>query len=77
MGDASSLTVGVFELPLVVPPRRPQCHAGYLVQVGRRVDGSPCQNVHSTVNVQTRLNKPPVPHIRKVLDEYPTYERSE
>ncbi|MCZ4091149.1 MULTISPECIES: hydrolase [Sinorhizobium] len=32
--------------------------------------------VHSTVNVQTGLNKPPVPHIRKALDGYPTYDRT-
>ncbi|MCA1440423.1 hydrolase [Ensifer sp. IC4062] len=32
--------------------------------------------VHSTVNVKTGLNKPPVPHIRKVLGEYPTYDRT-
>lgn len=32
--------------------------------------------VHSTVNVKTGLNKPPVPHIRKVLDQYPTYDRT-
>lgn len=32
--------------------------------------------VHSTVNVQTGLNKPPVPHIRKVLGDYPTYDRT-
>lgn len=32
--------------------------------------------VHSTVNVKTGLNKPPVPHIRKVLGDYPTYDRT-
>ncbi|GAB3461177.1 hydrolase [Massilia terrae] len=32
--------------------------------------------VHSTVNVQSGLNKPPVPHIRKVLGDYPTYDRT-
>ncbi|MDT3381357.1 hydrolase [Labrys portucalensis] len=32
--------------------------------------------VHSTVNVQTGLNKPPVAHIRKVLGDYPTYDRT-
>jgi len=32
--------------------------------------------VHSTVNVQTGLNKPPVPHIQKVLGGYPTYDRT-
>lgn len=32
--------------------------------------------VHSTVNVQTGLNKPPVPHIRKALSGYPTYDRT-
>jgi nicotinamidase-related amidase len=32
--------------------------------------------VHSTVNVQTGLNKPPVPQIHKVLKDYPTYDRT-
>ena len=32
--------------------------------------------VHSTVNVQTGLNKPPIPQLRKVLDKYPTYDRT-
>jgi nicotinamidase-related amidase len=32
--------------------------------------------VHSTVNVNTGLNKPPVPHIRRVLGDYPTYDRT-
>lgn len=32
--------------------------------------------VHSTVNVGTGLNKPPVAHIRKVLGDYPTYDRT-
>lgn len=32
--------------------------------------------VHSTVNVQTGLNKPPVPQIRNVLGNYPTYDRT-
>ncbi|MEK9284594.1 MULTISPECIES: hydrolase [unclassified Bradyrhizobium] len=32
--------------------------------------------VHSTVNVKTGLNKPPVPHIRKVLKEVPTVDRT-
>nr|WP_289851343.1 isochorismatase family protein [Sinorhizobium meliloti] len=32
--------------------------------------------VHSTVNVQTGLNKPPVPHIPKALDGYPIYHRT-
>ncbi|QEN85077.1 hydrolase [Labrys sp. KNU-23] len=32
--------------------------------------------VHSTVNVKTGLNKPPVTHIRKVLSAYPTYDRT-
>ena len=32
--------------------------------------------VHSTVNVKTGLNKPPVPHIRRVLGDYPTYDRT-
>jgi nicotinamidase-related amidase len=32
--------------------------------------------VHSTVNVKTGLNKPPIPQLRKVLDEDPTYDRT-
>ena len=32
--------------------------------------------VHSTVNVKTGLNKPPIPQIRKVLDGIPTIDRT-
>lgn len=32
--------------------------------------------VHSTVNVKTGLNKPPIPHLRNVLDKFPTYDRT-
>lgn len=32
--------------------------------------------VHSTVNVKTGLNKPPIPHLRRVLDQFPTYDRT-
>ncbi|WP_323777705.1 hydrolase [Leisingera sp.] len=32
--------------------------------------------VHSTVNVETGLNKPPIPQLRKVLESYPTYDRT-
>ncbi|MDV3435478.1 hydrolase [Stenotrophomonas sp. C2852] len=32
--------------------------------------------VHSTVNVKTGLNKPPIPQLRKVLGDYPTYDRT-
>lgn len=32
--------------------------------------------VHSTVNVQTGLNKPPIPQLRKVLEKFPTYDRT-
>ncbi|MBM7331774.1 hydrolase, partial [Agrobacterium sp. S2] len=32
--------------------------------------------IHSTVNVKTGLNKPPVPQIQKVLGNYPTYDRT-
>lgn len=32
--------------------------------------------VHSTVNVKTGLNKPPIPQVRKVLADYPTYDRT-
>lgn len=32
--------------------------------------------VHSTVNVETGLNKPPIPQIRKALAGYPTVDRT-
>ncbi|KQY52293.1 hydrolase [Lysobacter sp. Root494] len=32
--------------------------------------------VHSTVNVKTGLNKPPITHLRKVLRDVPTYDRT-
>ncbi|MES2163707.1 MAG: hydrolase [Pseudomonadota bacterium] len=32
--------------------------------------------IHSTVNVQTGLNKPPIPQLRKVLEGYPTIDRT-
>jgi len=32
--------------------------------------------IHSTVNVETGLNKPPVPQVRKVLADHPTYDRT-
>ena len=32
--------------------------------------------VHSTVNVKTGLNKPPSPQLRKVLDKFPTHDRT-
>jgi len=32
--------------------------------------------VHSTVNVKTGLNKPPIPQLRKVLDKFPTVDRT-
>ncbi|MET4728021.1 nicotinamidase-related amidase [Lysobacter enzymogenes] len=32
--------------------------------------------VHSTVNVQTGLNKPPIPQLRKALKGIPTYDRT-
>ena len=32
--------------------------------------------IHSTVNVKTGLNKPPVPQVHKVLKDYPTYDRT-
>jgi len=32
--------------------------------------------VHSTVNVQTGINKPPIAPLRKVLDKIPTYDRT-
>jgi nicotinamidase-related amidase len=32
--------------------------------------------VHSTVNVKTGLNKPPISQLCKVLDEFPAYDRT-
>ncbi|GAA4128815.1 hydrolase [Aminobacter aganoensis] len=32
--------------------------------------------VHSTVNVKTGLNKPPVPQLKRVLSDFPTYDRT-
>lgn len=32
--------------------------------------------IHSTVNVKTGLNKPPIPQLRAVLGDYPTYDRT-
>jgi nicotinamidase-related amidase len=32
--------------------------------------------VHSTVNVETGLNKPPIPHLRMVLSDLPTFDRT-
>ncbi|POR54965.1 nicotinamidase-related amidase [Paraburkholderia eburnea] len=32
--------------------------------------------VHSTVNVKTGLNKPPIPQLRAVLGDYTTYDRT-
>lgn len=32
--------------------------------------------IHSTVNVKTGLNKPPIPQLRKVLGDYPTIDRT-
>lgn len=32
--------------------------------------------IHSTVKVETGLNKPPVPQVRKALEGYPTYDRT-
>lgn len=32
--------------------------------------------VHSTVNVETGLNQPPIGQLRKVLKDYPTYDRT-
>jgi nicotinamidase-related amidase len=32
--------------------------------------------IHSTVNVKTGLNQPPIPQLRKVLDKFPTYDRT-
>jgi len=32
--------------------------------------------VHSTVNVKTGLNKPPIHQVARVLEKYPTYDRT-
>ncbi|MEV5546526.1 hydrolase [Streptomyces sp. NPDC052309] len=44
-----------------------------LAKIGRAY-GLPI--VHSTVNVETGLNKPPIPQLRQVLDGLPTYDRT-
>jgi nicotinamidase-related amidase len=33
--------------------------------------------IHSTVNVKTGLNKPPIAQLRKVLKDFPTYDRTQ
>ena len=32
--------------------------------------------IHSTVNVKTGINKPPIAPLRKVLEKFPTYDRT-
>src|SRR5256885_8165510 len=32
--------------------------------------------VHSTVNVQSGINKPPIAPLRKLLEKFPTYDRT-
>ncbi|SMF49107.1 hydrolase [Pseudogulbenkiania subflava] len=32
--------------------------------------------IHSTVNVKTGLNKPPIPQLQRVLEHLPTYDRT-
>ena len=32
--------------------------------------------VHSTVNVKTGINKPPIPQVREVLSDLPTFDRT-
>src|SRR5213075_108920 len=32
--------------------------------------------VHSTVNVKTGINKPPIAPVRKVLEKFPVYDRT-
>jgi len=32
--------------------------------------------VHSTVNAQTRINKPPIKAVRSVLEQLPVYDRT-
>ena len=32
--------------------------------------------VHSTGNVKTSLNKPPIPHLKRALEKFPTYDRT-
>ncbi|MFF9571567.1 hydrolase [Streptomyces sp. NPDC014685] len=44
-----------------------------LAKIGRAY-GLPI--VHSTVNVATGLNKPPIPQLRKALEGLPTYDRT-
>jgi nicotinamidase-related amidase len=42
----------------------------------KRAALSPLPIVHSTVNVKTGLNKPPIAHLRKVLGDLPTFDRT-
>ena len=44
-----------------------------LAKIGRAYD---LPIVHSTVNVETGMNKPPIPQLRTVLGDLPTYDRT-
>src|SRR5579864_6015753 len=48
----------------------------HIVAVAKTGIGFRLPIVHSTVNVKTGWNKPPIAPLRKVLEEYPTYDRT-
>jgi nicotinamidase-related amidase len=48
----------------------------HIVTVAKTGVGFRLPIVHSTVNVKTGWNKPPIAPLRKVLEEYPTYDRT-
>jgi nicotinamidase-related amidase len=48
----------------------------HIVAVAKTGVGFRLPIVHSTVNVKTGWNKPPIAPLRKVLEEYPTYDRT-
>jgi len=53
-----------------------QLLVNHIVAVAKMGVGFRLPIVHSTVNVKTGWNKPPIPPLRKVLEEYPTYDRT-
>src|SRR5258708_2045103 len=48
----------------------------HIVAVAKTGVGFRLPIVHSTVNVKTGWNKPPIAPLRKVLEEFPTYDRT-
>jgi nicotinamidase-related amidase len=47
-----------------------------IVGAAKAADAYKLPIIHSTVNVKTGLNKPPIPQLRAALSEYPTYDRT-